>query len=437
MKSFQEFQNLQEASTSDSTNMEKHIAIAYNGGIADAKTLGKDWQKDQDAYNALEDKSVPERIVAEIHKKTGKGGKMHHYGSGKGKKVAGWTGDPSATPKTDMYIVGKDVRISLKNSSGAQWLSGGKAEVNSTFDSVIKYYMDGDNTIVNDLMGQIETKFGKFYTGMNVGDFSNLRNSLATGLGYKASTMKDVTDDDLETIVKGSETNVGDFKKNKYIGKTKVNVGTAMRQWFLQEKAHKDISKIMNDTFNNNDQIREWFLYEAATGEYKFSPESPAKSSANYVLVFDIKTGASKMVQISAGLKGLTPYIQKNSKKMSVYARWKTGSSKTGYSWSALSLGTAAENLNEEIDALETDIDGMLNEAFHNQSYSDMFLSEGKIADTMIAMLRSMFRKVMDKVIVAMKKYAAMGFPYMIVFIQKFFNVGLADIIVRLPGIVF
>ena len=436
MKSFQEFQNLQEASTNASTDMEKWIAIAYNGGVADAKTLGKDWEKDQVAYNALEDKSVPERIVAEIHKKTGKGGKMYHYGSGKGKKISGWTGDPSATPKTDMYIVGKDVRISLKNSSGAQWMSGGKAEVNSTFNAVMDYYLEGDKTLVNQLMGQVEEKFGKFYTGMNVGDFSNLRTSLATGLGYKASTMKDVTDDDLESIVKGSEKNVGDYKKNKYIGKTKVNVGTAMRQWFLQEKAHKTVTKLLNDTFNESQQIRENFLYEAATGEYKFSPESPAKSSANWVLVFDIKTGASKMVQISTGPKGITPYIQSKSKKMAVYTRWKTGSSKTGYSWSALSLGTAAENLNEDIDNLFEDIDGMLTESFHNQNLSDMLLNEGKIADTMIAMLKSMFRKVMDKTIQVMKKYAALGFPMLIAFITKFFNVGMADIIVRLPGLV-
>jgi hypothetical protein len=179
---------------------------------------------------------------------------MTQNGKGTGTLTGPWKewhtgGKKNTTPKTDMYVGkgGKGQRISLKKSPGGQVMSGALGESIATFQAALSWMGDEDNA-----------KVGKMIEDMKV--------------GYKKVQMEgSITD---LKAGKGFAANMDARKKKALLDKLAA-----------QDEVHGELSKKMNTLFNNNLDLKRWFVYEAATGGKKFGKDDI--STADFIIEFD------------------------------------------------------------------------------------------------------------------------------------------------------
>ena len=182
--------------------------------------------------------------------------KMTQYGKGKGILTGPWKtwhtgGRKNTTPKTDMYVGegGTGQRISLKKVGGGQVMSAAEGESIATFNAALAWMGEEDNAEVGKMIEEVKEGFKKVTLGGSITD-------LKAGKGFaSAGTM--------------------DAKKRDAL---LADIAT-------QDDVHDTLSKNMNTLFNNNADLKKWFLYEAATGSKKFGLKD--KATADFVVEFD------------------------------------------------------------------------------------------------------------------------------------------------------
>ena len=154
-----------------------------------------------------------------------------------------WKGT-NKTPKTDLIYA--DERISLKKAGGSQLLSAGKFESISTVEAAMRMYSidPKGKRKVESLLDNLENKMIKLSTKDTVGN--------------------------LEKLGKKTSLSPADQKKVAELQQGQLYA--------------KELTTEMENLFNSEALMKEYFCWEAATGENKFGKDS--QGVANQVVTF-------------------------------------------------------------------------------------------------------------------------------------------------------
>jgi len=259
---------------------ESLIAVAVNKINGLKWSEGEEWKRAEKFWADYETASMKlgNAFVKELKIK----GLLKQLGSATLDTNKDWKGI-NKTPKTDL-LYGKQ-KISLKKSGGSQLMSAGKDESISTFEAAMSMYSidKSGKTKVNNVMKEIENRMGKLSTATTISRLEDLRDS-----GKKLSK----TDEDAIEEMEGLQ----------------------LEAEFLNKK--------LNSLFE--DQIfKQYFCWEAATGETKFKP-SPNGISNKLVVFNDTGSISSTLILDSPNKAGKTI-----AGKNSFYVSFKTGGSKS------------------------------------------------------------------------------------------------------------
>lgn len=265
-------------------DFENFITVAFNGGPNRDKETPI---KSMDAYN--NSKPALKKIVSALKKKGFKG-KMTQTGKAQGKLNSSWLGKDS-TPKSDM-VVGKH-GISLKKRGGSQLMSAKKAETVSTFNAAVEF-MDS-NAPKN------ATRLAKNISGM-MNEFA---------VPSKVGTIGQFLDK-----AKG---------KSKISGKTEKQLAS---EYLSKTGMFKKMTGKVVNFFEENDDFKNYFVYEAATGANKFKGDK-LPAAADYIVAFDEISGDTSIHQISKGYGKMGSYIPELAGGIKLRFSWKTHSSKS------------------------------------------------------------------------------------------------------------
>ena len=193
-----------------------------------------------------------------------------------------WKGT-NKTPKTDL-ISGKN-KISLKKAGGSQLMSAGKAEAISTFEAAMGMYSI-DKTgrkNVNTVINKIEKNMNQLSTATTIDKLEKLRDS-----GKKLSKADASAVQEMEGL--------------------QLEAG----------KLNKELNKLFTDqTFKN------YFCWEASTGETKFKPSPDGVS--NLLVVFSETGNIKNSLVLNSPTKAGKTIAGQNS----FYVSFKTGGSKS------------------------------------------------------------------------------------------------------------
>jgi len=355
------------------------------------------------------------------------------------------------TPKTDIYG-GSAHRISVKKAGGSQLVSGGSGDAKGVFSGALSFYQTHDKarsvTHIQNLINSIENDFKKFNTDNSVGKVRK-----ATGEAYLKWRIPEIEKEVKKLKLKVGSTDIEKHAKSELMGagiigqagkwsewpidKVKTLSTSKVMSWFnkyvkkqgtkeLQDEVrnivttaidHKRIDSEFNKIFQDN-EFKKWVVYEAASGNFKFSGDSnlnsPSNGIANELLVF----GTNGSVEVK-------PIDSNWAKK---YANSVT--SNVGYKSSGRSKFTSFRLLSEviegdELSTFESDTNNIINEELNNfmGELNEFILEEGffknalgtlkkigkklldKIKNGVIKFYNNVFKKIIDK----LKTYAKQG----------------------------
>jgi hypothetical protein len=324
MMDFKKFIELTEAETSDATDMEKYIVIAYNGSsISQMEKL----KVKADNYN--KNKKVAEKIAMAIRSKTkASSGSMIHFGKGKGKMINWWEGSP--VPKTDLYST-DGINISLKQKGGSQLMSGFPGETRSTFKAASFFMSENSPEDLEKLVEELNLVMKTVVVPGNINSMVQavktkiLPNEIKAKSGKKELTIK----------VGGKQSK----KEGDIIYVSKSDYQKALTDYIDWKDSMKKITPVVKSFFEKNTEFKTWFAYEAATGATKFKPDPAAK--ANWVVEFDPKTGDSIIERLDNNGRP-SQYLKTLANKSKIRISPKTASgskvNKDGFGTSTTSL---------------------------------------------------------------------------------------------------
>lgn len=343
--------------TKNAIDYETYITVAFNGGLdKDSDTLSAS-KLDPKDYKANE--SNANKIASVIKKATG-AKTLTHIGSATGKMVSWWEG--AATPKTDVYT-NNGINISLKSTNTSSQLTSGKiGETRSIFRAALKHSHDAEaeklSKLVLDTMKEFVIPKAK-RAKINIHDFTT-----------KAKAGKKMRDKELNSMA------------DEFIEADKMRV---------------TVTKQLNKYFENDSEFRKWFVYEAATGQTKFSPEGKnGKSIANYVVKFNSATGEVEQAEALSKSGNPTKIINDLASKVNFRVSWKTphGTGPSTY------LALRGDIL--EAREMESTIWEMIDNEFNT------------LNENVINSIEQFFTNMWNKIIKAISSAAKKGYEYLI-----------------------
>ena len=397
MKRFQEYVTEQKRGGAkknkvSATDMEAVIVVAFNGG----------WDKAKDTYGLKQSvyetgEPIAQQIASDIRKTTkASPNSLIHFGSGAGQLNPKWLGS-NGTPKTDLYST-DGINISLKQKGGSQVMSGYKEETISTFYAAMDSMGDEAPKEIDKLVKELDPVLRKITVPGNINTIINSIKGKSMPKGVKAQV--------------GSSKRMMDIKfdKREYAAKQAEII-----DW---KASMKELNPTFKKFFEDNVEFRKYFVYEAATGDFKFAPDKYANS--NWMVEFDPTSGTNNnIVQLSLGNNKPAPFIDKLAKKVSVRISPKTPTgSKVSAQGTASTVGsfrlTVAEN---SFDTFET---MMLRE---QTKFTESLLTEDVLTEAgLFSKLKTWLSKLYYKVIKKVKQIAKLGYEALMSFFQ--FEVG-------------
>ena len=261
---------------------ESLIAVAVNKINGIKWNEGDEWNRAQKFWADYEVPSMKlgNAFVKELKIK----GELRQLGSSTAPINPNWKGT-NKTPKTDL-IHGKQ-KISLKKSGGSQLMSAGKAEAISTFEAAMGMYSI-DKTgrqNVNNVMNQIEKRMGQLSTATTITRLEKLRDS-----GKKLSKADQAAVEEME--------------------------GLQLEADFLNKKL---------DSLFEDQTFKQYFCWEAATGQTKFNVKGSENAISNKLVVFKESGSIANTLALDSPNKAGKTIAGKNS----FYVSFKTGGSKS------------------------------------------------------------------------------------------------------------
>jgi len=467
----------------DAANYEMGICMAhamYNNNMSYKQALsatGIDKSKYEKYREAVE--PVGELVAKNISSYP----LLSHSGAGKASVVNPYT---NATPKTDIFG-GASHRISLKQEGGAQLMSGGAADTKGVFvgaktfwskyepgemDTLLSEVIDtidtdfkkisGDNTV-----SKIKEKFGEYYIGFRMPVVQKEVNDLITKLNKdkkknKSDIKKLQTPKTLEMHIKLELSSLGLGRGStdpKHIipgvSQVKPNkVSSEFNNFFktynneeAREEARKvlehsiDIKSTLKPKFDKlweNDIFKKWVVYEAASGNYKFSGNDNLNSGeaamANRILQFN-SSGKIKDVMItpdwakgySSKVKSTVGYKTAGKTKATAFRLMTEQGVKNPEKYNSLFEYEMEQILNTEQVKLNEGINKIIEQSeLLQEGFFDNLVQKGKslvsklkrVLTTLMNKIKNFLKKyfvdVAKKAIAKVKEYAQKGFNFFV-----------------------
>jgi hypothetical protein len=377
---------LTEAATKVSaTDMESVIVVAYNGGFDKSKdTFGL-----KRATFELGE-SIAAGIVKDIRSKTkASPNSMIHFGKGAGKLNPAWLGS-NGTPKTDLYST-DGINISLKQKGGSQVMSGYKEETLSTFNAAVLMMGSNAPKEIHGLLKELEPVLKKITVPGNIN-----------------TIIKSIKD---KTIPKGVKAKVGSTKRELDIKFNPKEYEAKQNEIIDWKASMKTLTPVFTKFFEDNQEFKMYFVYEAATGEFKFAPDKHANS--NWMVEFDPKTGTNNnVVQLSMGKNKPSPFIETLSKKVKLRISPKTPTgSKVSAKGTSATVGSFRLTVSENADTFS---EFMLIEErnFNSELLTEGYISEAKLFQKLTKWLSNLYDKVVNK----LKQLVKLGYAALMAF---------------------
>jgi len=395
-----------------------------------------------------------DEVGQKIAKNLGKiSGKLIYTGKRSYSPSPNWT-TSEGTPKTD--ILNSQYRVSLKKKGGSQLVSGGAGDAKGLFTAALEFYKkedDGNNKLASSIIATIDSKFNTFTADPTVTEikqafaewyidvrFPEIKNKIPKGKKYKdaeiqkhakaeamASNMISGRGNFTTWFIDGVPDETAKITKRfktylKTIGNTDLR--NAVQGVLEQNIIHKDLEAQFKNALSD-EKFKKWVVYEAATGNYKFSGDDDIKSShegiANSLLVFDL--GGS--VDFHTDMIG---YSKNHASKVKTNVGFKsTGRSK----FTAFRLLSENNELIEEYD-LNKDIDNIMNEELDNLYKNiDNLLEEGlidwakkgvkklqkagkQLFEKIKSYVTNFFKNTIQRVLNKLKEYAKKGVQFLL-----------------------
>ena len=467
----------------DAANYEMGICIAhaiYNKGMNYKQALsatGIDQTKYEKYREAVE--PVGELVAKNISSYP----LLTHSGAGKASVVNPYT---NATPKTDIFG-GASHRISLKQEGGAQLMSGGAADTKGVFVGAKtfwnKYEPGQMDTLLTEVINDIDTEFKKITGDNTVG---KIKEKFAEYyIGFRMPVVQKEVNDLIIKLNKDKKKNSKDIKKLQStktlemhiklelaslgLGRGSTNpkhiipgvsqvkptkVTSEFNNFFktydnaeAREEARQvlehsmDIKSKLKPKFDKlwqNDIFKKWVVYEAASGNFKFSGDDDLNSSqaamANRILQFN-SSGKIKDVMITPDwAKGYSGKVSSNvgyktagKTKATAFRLMTEQGVKNPEKYNSLFeyemeqiLKTEQVKLNEGINKIIEQSE-LLQEGFFDnlvKKGKSLISSLKRVLTTLMNKIKNFLKKyfidVAKKAIAKLKQYAKQGFNFFV-----------------------
>jgi len=467
----------------DAANYEMGICMAhamYNNNMSYKQALsatGIDKSKYEKYREAVE--PVGELVAKNISSYP----LLSHSGAGKASVVNPYT---NATPKTDIFG-GASHRISLKQEGGAQLMSGGAADTKGVFVGAKTFwskYEPGEmDTLLSEVIGDIDTdfkkisgdntvskikeKFGEYYIGFRMPVVQKEVNDLITKLNKdkkknKSDIKKLQTPKTLEMHIKLELSSLGLGRGStdpKHIipgvSQVKPNkVSSEFNNFFKtynNEEAREEARKVLEHSIDikaslkpkfdklwENDIFKKWVVYEAASGNYKFSGNDNLNSGeaamANRILQFN-SSGKIKDVMItpdwakgySSKVKSTVGYKTAGKTKATAFRLMTEQGVKNPEKYNSLFEYEMEQILNTEQVKLNEGINKIIEQSeLLQEGFFDNLVKKGKslvsklkrVLTTLMNKIKNFLKKyfvdVAKKAIAKVKEYAQKGFNFFV-----------------------
>ena len=464
----------------DAANYEMGICVAHamlNKGMSYQKALaatGIDRTKYEKYREAVE--PVGMKVAENISSFP----LLSHSGAGKASVVNPYSNN---TPKTDIFG-GASHRISLKQEGGAQLMSGGSADTKGVFVGAKTFWSEFEkkemNPLVNDIINsinndfkkisgdntvsKIKQKFGQYYLNLRRPEIQKELNSVKKDLmkdkSWARKLKKEANAIDMHIKVEMNELGLfrGSSDSTHIIpGVSKVSPNKVSKQFqdFFKtydnmeaaDEARQVLEHAMDiksnlapkfDKIWESPIFKKWVVYEAASGNYKFSGNSDLNSSeaamANRILQFN-SSGKVKDVMI-------TPDWAKGySGKVSSTVGYKTAGKTKATAWRLMTEQGVKnpENYNSlfeyELEKILNTENKVLTEGINKIITESQLLQEGfldnlrkkgqdfiknvkkaftKLMNTIKNFVKKYFIQVLKKVSAKLKQFAQQGFNFFV-----------------------
>tara|TARA_Y100001972_G_scaffold100912_1_gene125557 strand:- start:4269 stop:6113 length:1845 start_codon:yes stop_codon:yes gene_type:complete len=380
-------------------------------------------------------------------------GKLIYTGKRSYSPSPNWT-TSEGTPKTD--ILNSKYRISLKKRGGSQLASGGAGDAKGLFTAGLEFYKkqdSGNSKLADSIIATVDSKFKTFTADPTVTEikqafaewyidvrFPEIKNKIPKGKKYKDADIQkhakaeamasnmisgrgnfttwfiDGVPDETDKITKRFKTYL------KTIGNEDLK--KAVQGVLEQNIIHKDLEAQFKNALENDD-FKKWVVYEAATGNYKFSGDNDVNSShegiANSLLEFDL--GGSTTFHTD-----MIKYAKSHASKVKTNVGFKsTGRSK----FTAFRLLNENNELveeydlnkdidmimNEELDTLYKDIDDLLEEGlidWAKKGVKKLQKAGKQLFEKIKSYVNNFFKNTIQRVLNKLKEYAKKGVQFLL-----------------------
>jgi len=409
---------------------------------------------------------------------------LTHSGAGKASVTTPYS---NATPKTDIYGNNPEYRISLKQEGGAQLMSGGAADTKGVFVGAKTFwskYEPGEmDTLLSEVIGTIDTdfkkisgdntvsrikeKFGEYYMGFRMPVIQQEVNKIVTKLNKdKKKNAKDIKKlqkpKTLEMHIKLELASLGlgrGSKDPKHIipgvSQVKPNkVSSEFNNFFKtynNEEAREEARQVLEHSMDikaslkpkfdklwENDIFKKWVVYEAASGNYKFSGndnlDSGEAAMANRILQFN-SSGNVKDVMItpdwakgySSKVKSTVGYKTASKTKATAFRLMTEQGVKNPEKYNSLFEYEMEQILNTEQVKLNEGINKIIEQSeLLQEGFFDNLVQKGKslvsklkkVLTTLMNKIKNFLKKyfidVAKKAISKLKEYATKGFNFFV-----------------------
>jgi hypothetical protein len=355
------------------------------------------------------------------------------------------------TPKTDIYG-GPSHRISVKKEGGSQLASGKGADAKGLFLGGLSFYETHSSPTttkyLQSIIQQIESDFKSFNTDNEVG---NIRDKATNSyIKWRIPQIK-------------NQTNVKDVEIEKHARAEAIAVGIAgasgkWESWFvegvdvltekevltwfdtywksqgskeLQEEArdivnaainHKRLDAELKKAFNDT-EFKKWVVYEAASGNFKFSGNPDLNSTndaiANEILVFNLN-GSIKVKKIDAAwaagyASNVTPNVNFKSSGRQKYTALRLVQESKDFEIKDFQ-NDLMDIMNEEVQRLDNVItesveifNDLITEINFGQIVSKIKKVAQKLLNRILDTIKNFYNNVIKKVIKKLQEYIKLG----------------------------
>ncbi len=391
---------------------------------------------------------VCSKIVSNLK---GMGSKMVWWGARSILPASVWP-SPNKTPKTDIFG-GTPYRISLKKAKGSQLVSGGPRDASGLFMGGLKFYEAHEwsdmKQNIDDILNDIETGFKSYNTENSV---TTVRNTATDAYVQwrtpEIAKQSKAKKSDIERHAKAEAMGLGisgerGSWQNWFIDGVDKLKDSDIMKWFddywktqgteeLQNEMrdiigsaieHKKITEKINKALDDVN-FKKWVIYEAASGNFKFSGDSDLGSSndaiANKLVKFDLN-GSVQIADIDANWS-----VQYAPKVKTLVVFKSSGKNKR-----AVLRGITMESTQPQTNDFQSDLANIINEEterlyetinetieLHNdllleidfkKAWSNVKSIASKLMNRIVNSIKKFYHNVIKKAIDKLKEWARDG----------------------------